>query len=1144
MAYKIESSEQEKFNHFKALKTLPELLMNFEESGWFTKGSLTSIMFSSGYTQIKNTDMNLVKIFDSNIINNTESDVEGYALKNGIKKTGNCYLENFADEKRDDLKCNTDDLDSIFSKNPTYIVGGVKNDGTTDFSPSEAAFFRYNSKLSGIKDVYRNLVRKSNNFGEMPRIYMVTTESQPRRAIQEIIKHVASTNGNYLKCQDDEIQEKYYIALEPLRTKFASSKFLDEAADQVQKMLLNYQKDTKIHSLKTYDAKVYAKSAYYDKLQSIMNNLYTGLRNLGTVFSDYPELMLVLDNYEFGTSNEQIGWSWNGYFAYDSTISYNGVTGHISELISSDISYQSQYRERVIQALKTLFNSILDLKKWIEIEFTTGIGYTLQGSTPIIFNDFEEDGYKDKDIFYLSTRHCFLDYTAPNGTYFNGTACERSYIITAKEIEAKGMDDFILVGFRFYFAIDFKRDRNSKNNENAPAFIDFLEQKLSTLSANQRQLSEIALMFRNKSDKKLYRYMINLLGYETVINNSYKNEAAKRNIEKYQAIYFVPFITNNHKTVNNTIKKLLYEGWYGSIDGNTYTPYTKMSKKKGEAVFGKTYVQFGSFEGDKYGINNISTTMPAKNLKALEDTTGMATDDYGEPLFKFTSSDTWLNKQPEKNKIKTQGSGERYPEITARQLKDVVIGCFTNKKPNFTAKPSITGWAFSANKNAFKVNLRTKPLYTYNAVIKDELGNVGKFYGIDFADVFTKGNFTMNRFESEHGMDGKIVYTKDSTPKAYIEMEKIISAGDQIFKANFEGTCDYYYNNSGEITKICEQEVKYIASGHPGKPTNYYYATDSMIERVKGNEIYVSNDGKEKEYEKGKSSKCFLYLDTKENPPSIKIGYGFSYAYINKLKGTETYKQFNNFVEDHSDVFNKGYLKFDANGAGQIRLLKTSSQTYMDSFKENIKNPVISNYCVSKDYSISQADASKALQKILTSYIESTIQDLKLLYKVLYGKECQSDAEFINSIFKNLNQSAFDILVDCKYDGETGYENFIVPLSEAIKKEVKNGSSLTDDERIQILNRLMPLQAKKASQAKVSNNRVKQFGELNENSQSVFFLVNNDTHYDEKKDDLSKKAENKKLNIELECITNVDGYVESIFGEAFNLFIGKSNDNS
>ena len=1107
--YQTDSAPDVKYKHFKELKKLPDILGNYSNKGWFTDSSLTSIMYSSGYTDINNTDQNLVKLFDA-------STQTGFRMSEGEAKgqqlTGNCYIENFADEKYDDLIFkNIDNLRKLFNSDYRYICGSKKSKIDTVIASAS----RYKDKLKNLDINIKKLIRKSNNTGDKNyRIYLVNSEYSDygnQRIIKDIVKE-----QNYDKCFDDETQSKFENAFKSKNFE-TSFKFIKDTEDKLNNLKSQLTEEN-------YEQIV-------DKSIEEINNFLEQLKSSETIFKDYPLMLEYLGcNY---INNNKAPINCEIDFGSD-TITTQFSKGKIDQK-------KDKEGEKLINEIDIIVSAIEDLYKYIQKEYETGIGWTIDENNNLsIQKDYKNIG--DSKIYYFDDEkeHSFLDYTKTNNKNFSGIVSERAE--EATDGLQGNLADYYLVGIKLYLGF---KDKNLKES------ID-IEGMLNNPIASNNSIKEIGFFFRKKRDeeKKLYRYVVNLETYKTVIKNRYENK---------EPLYFVPFLTEtlgDRKTQN-------YEAWYGKIEGNKYIPFTNLSqeKQKGKPIDKRVCLNLGKFEGDLYGLNGLPT-QEAKELNALNL---IANENIKSSLNSMVKVAYYINDWTNETKENTDNFIKE--EITAEDLKGVVIGCFTKDKPWTNARPD--GWAYTSNPETFKVNLkqqkeetittekssnpRTKGMsggttykksvnetrYYFNAIIKDESENESKVYDINFRDLFDDEKFTMSTFEAEINKNGKkIQYTQEDDTQELekqVDLKRIISPGDTIFKATFTvEDIEYYSNILYQITKIGNKKIgnKKIDTLHRGngEAADYYNISDSLVNRVAKNECCVGIDGLIKTSVPSDNSKCAMYLDTAVDV--MTIGFGITYAAFEAVKAiqpeTETYKAMKKFQEENSSCFkrqNNGQLKY---------IYITGKRAESWKKKINPKNPTSTNaYLIApEEYAVTVKDSKFCMKQILhDTYLPKVREDLAEVYKVLYGINGEFTAEdLINSVFKYISQTALDILVDCKYNGNYGKTYFIDLLITKIKEELsgKNASELTDDERYAILNKCMRIQAEETSKVKnVINNRLKQFGE----NLDDFYLIQKNAEYS-----TTDKKNTGPLTIELECISNVNGFVESIFGDAFYQF--------
>lgn len=1059
MSYNIEDSDQIKFKHFKELKLLPDLFHNYDSTGWFSESALRSMMYSSGYTQIKNSDMNLVKVFDSHIVNNNTNKelVEGYSkFDNLYRPLGSFNIENIADEKYDDLEFKENDISKMNSY--TYFNAGCEEGIEGVKNKVLATFIRYNTKLTDLDVGIRNLARTSESYtpdrkrrGLTPYVFIVKPdlkkEEDRKKAIKTIIEKCVSDNM-YKYAWDEDVKKTMDEALSSKKEEI--KKTFTKLSDSIDDLLQD-----NIPSLSTY----------LDIQKSLCEGIGTLHYSTDTVFETEVNELYDNGNYKLVQNIT------DKYIAY-------------TEKGKKYKDYES--------AVITLRKKIEILKDYILTEYETGIGFTVKYEKPERL-EFTTEQYKSKSVYYAESDHCVQDYTVSNGTYFDGTICERSTIIDYATMKKNGLTNYKLTGLRLYFAVNFANQ--NKPCENAPKFETYATKSLTDLKGLKNQLGEIALMFRygEGDNSKLYRYMINLHGYETVINNEYNHSAT----------YFVPFILNLQE---EKLRKLQYEGWYGEIKNNNYLP--GVSKK---AVIKKAYVQVGNFRGDKFDINNCKTGAALKSL--------------GNNAFIIDKEAIRKYNPDDKQKVVTKEHVQREFDghmVTAADLQDVVIGCFTNKQPDYNAKPS--NWAFSFNPNAIPIKLKKHNKYSYRINATDELGNSCSVEDFDFEKLFNQKNttLTMNKFTCNG-----ITYEKPGDATDYIGFTNtIVHSGDTVFTAEFEGPVEsFYYNKDKSITKINDIYITGGVTGEAGGPADFTKATDELAVRVMENEAYVNSKGKFARYTKNTTEKCALYVD------SVGVfthGYGISYPSAG-LAGTETYKQMKKFDKDYSGVFTKTKV-------GQIKVINVEKPTYTErknNFKKLIKekDQLISDYLTVKGYEVSQEDAKKCTRYVLqTDYINRAIEyDLKPMYRALYGLKSDAPVSLSNiqnSVIAGLDQTAFEILVDLRYNGGVGGRLFTEYVVQEIRTKV-NGKKLPEAELKKIFADTIKKQAKLASSRNNEyNTRHKQFAE------DVFYLREVKSKYSSS----DTKVANRKLKIKVECITNIDGYLESIFGGAFDEF--------
>jgi len=486
---------------------------------------------------------------------------------------------------------------------------------------------------------------------------------------------------------------------------------------------------------------------------------------------------------------------------------------------------------------------------------------------------FSYKDYKLKDVFYFGEKLCSVDLTTGTytryGTIFSpwaqrvlkatdldsdekkkyknlgvGVLSEVSHPINGATIMSDAQN-YVLVGVRIYFGDDFKK-------------IPKLSEYLNETADEIKSVTACAFFFRNKTDRRLYRYKFSL--------DDYYNKTGK---EK-KKLYFIPFLVDN-KEGSNESNKNEEKGLVEVIYKNDYS----VDKDKT-----RSYIQFGGFDGDEYNINN-SVEPPNRFVDAPSDRPSFLygvnspkTKVYefpGNSLYGFEGKPTTIkiNGEEIKNEntlksvvkiidcssIRSDIVRNKFfdlinenKEITANKLKNVIVGCVTDTKP--VLKKAEGGWAFSYNGNAIDVTLKpddNSNSYSYSVNVKDQNGNEGNFTNFNLFNLIDP---KLRKSKKEKESKFKLLeFDVPGSDKQYSSLEEIkeefiefpekrsVKAGDVLFSMKFEADNMSYDINSSKkiITGLYGNNIRTIQEGinYKNYKNNPEYSVSNLTEKEK-----------------------------------------------------------------------------------------------------------------------------------------------------------------------------------------------------------------------------------------------------------------------------------------------------------------------
>ena len=398
--------------------------------------------------------------------------------------------------------------------------------------------------------------------------------------------------------------------------------------------------------------------------------------------------------------------------------------------------------------------------------------------------------------------------------------------------------NYVLVGARIYFGDDFKK-------------VPKLSEYLNETADDNQSVTAYAFFFRNKKDRRLYRYKFSL--------DDYYNKTGK---EK-KKLYFIPFLVDN-KEDSNESNKNEEKGLVEVIYKNDYSVDAKNTR---------SYIQFGGFDGDIYNINNsvespnrfvdVSSDKPPF-LYGVDSPKPKVYEFPGNSLYDFEGKPTTIKINGEEIKYKNTLKNvvkiidctsipsdivrnkffeliNENKEITADKLKNVIVGCVTDTKP--VVKKAEGGWAFSYNGNAIDVTLKpddNSNSYSYSVNVKDQNGNEGKFTNFNLFNLIDpkirkskkekESKFKLLEFDVPGS--GKQYSSLEEIKEEFIEFpeKRSVKAGDVLFSMKFEANNMSYDVNSSKktITGLYGNTISTIQEG-----TKFYGCKDKATYSLK-----------------------------------------------------------------------------------------------------------------------------------------------------------------------------------------------------------------------------------------------------------------------------------------------------------------------
>ena len=1048
----------EKWSEFLNIKTLPDLLNNYNTKGWFSKNAVTSYMYSSGYEKIKGKYPGLVKIFDSG------REVEGYssievkpeAGLNGnklfIDERENHFIDNLAprnaERAADAFNISGDKLRKFFAEKnyKRYFVGDY---GHTELMSAENTIIPIAS--GPIATLLRYPEIKSNNTEESKNKIMKFFSNFIINGEGYLIgggKILYSAQGGF-NC--GEIDQKLpelkgndgYINLKKL---FAIAGFFDGASfgakrdnwlsDEDKRFLNNFKESD------LYSEYRYCKAPFSLDLFATLNQY--SKRNIMPVYENH------LDNHKFVKKI-------NDYFKFnENERRWLAIFSAIIHANSGGTGFQSEYgvaKEKVPMNLKFIENR----EYWPVSDEEYG---ELNNAIKRINEGEPFFGIMNDYIYYLESgdKNTYPSYEVPIKNFSNRNSSDNVVAgiteiatpITEGEIFKKP-EKYIFEGIRIYFKKtlgrygvddDYKEwsipffgtfNYNKETNTKVKNFDIYLKNKLGELDGTEESIKELCFFFRYMGEgenyKKLYRYTISLEKYENVVNTDANGK---------KALYFIPFICDLDK-LNANLKNFLFEAYYGGlVNGKQLQLGNITDKEEYKPAIVKTYLQFGKFNNDILNISRISNK-PVRGFQSLEERTP-SEDIKGPYGVEYCIYNTTSEKGADASGEIPYGFDK---ELTAKDLEDVVVGCFSLNPPEVKGED---GWASSGDSNAKPVLLDSitktaengKDIYKYTLKVieKKENGdkvkhNFGKVSPGDIKKLvnLNKKTLKINKFEyyTGYGAGEELVdYPEDPIDygSASISVGTPYNAGQKLFtmelQYGFNTNKEKLYPNKENLTDEEKKEIVWepdsvsckvsgsqivslgsndeiVASGEErgekGKPLLFERVTESMINKsanLLGERISLMNVNSAED--------CNMYIN---DLGYLVHGYGLSYSLACITDDNTMKKEFEKCIENNkNNLFKVGkeYAVIEKPKKDLASMNTYEQKAYQNTINEKskklggyIEKAYVQNKLVERNvisgYGVSVSEAKKVLGKYISDIsLGKVITCLKLWQMALEGE--------------------------------------------------------------------------------------------------------------------------------------------------------------
>lgn len=1089
------------YSYVEGKQKLPDFLRNYEEleEGWFSKSSINGMIFSAINGKSESAANNyLLRLFDDGI--------NSYATYDGINPQEKALIciDNLQSIENSTYEFDSDELLELYNKLRTnsvlYINGNVANEPC---SSHIGTFARYGEKLSTLNINIRNLIRNKENDTESetiyPRgIYIINGEDEipvsDEVGLKEKIADLLKQNGTV------PIYSKYKDSKDPtIQTR------VDEKFKQYLEKVQNFK--VSLGTVFDEDFKIESTSEFKDIFKIIMDFLK---RN------DIPSLFMPLINDSYSSNYDDFKNQFSEILEDDNLHFFK-------RFFANDGIYSLNFDNDDEHIQKLFINNMATFLNTLEYEFKTGIGHDLENNNLKTMFKYNKNAYKVREIFYFTKNskklygNSILDFTsAEKNTETKkrdkySTIGEVSLNITKSELNSNA-SKYILKGIRLYLYSNAGKTNPTNKKIKTSEIQKYLSieeiTKTSIKKAEQYSISEIAFFFRNVDNNRLYKYMLNIRAKLALIDEHFAEKD----------YYFIPFITKELSEQN-----VLYECWYGVH--NNGTPGTSSGTINKEPMFIKPYIQIGDFGGDRFGINGKATYGP----RIDDPVRPINEDDMNRPTILGTINYDNPNKRGNSQQTTIEKESLSLRDIKASDIKDCILGCFSDKPLNKNSKDLDDGWAFSSNPMSKKVKFLDGEIpVKYEANIKN--GSINQKYEIFDFESFLKdriqsitsvGISSLLPIQIENKsfipLPGKKINSKSVLDKIeekagatlmLEDSEKIqVEPGDVLFEANFDTTYD---------VKCQTKENKVIAIY--GK-TNYYCAyetngeaitieknfaeTHRLIKLIKSSSVYGNEED--------------IYLCSDEWI-KIKFGYGID-------------KEGLDYIID--------------NGAPEeiITLAKKAKK----QFTKIVDKPQTANQKLVVGDALTSTEATKILRYLLNSnyYKNSVITYLKRFAVALDGERNTSVqnahikyggyniSPLADTAIMSLSQKTYELLLFLKFKGLLNIFATNV-ISQICKKigERNSEEELTQEEKNKILQESL-------NEARVAINdgydrsktQYSWFKCLQENFGETDY--NNSWNLAEQKkvSDENSRVEFKKLSIELICKSVSSCLIDSVLGK-------------
>ena len=1173
-----------KWSEFLNIKTLPDLLNNYNTKGWFSKNAVTSYMYSSGYEKIKGKYPGLVKIFDSG------REVEGYSsievkpeagLKGNklfIDEREKHFIDNLApkDDTRitNSFQINGERLNNFFTnkKYKRYFVGdyGVREYNLSNVAIASgpiATLLRYSEiKTSNVIKFFSNFIKNGEG-------YLICGGKIPHNNIQsgKIEQSLPELKGN-----------DGYINLKKL---FAISGYFDGASFGAKRnewldtndrsFLDKFTKNDLDMQYKNYNF------PYSLELFNSLNNIIKGQKSAETKFTKK-----IIEHFKL-CDNEK---KWLAIFS--AIIHANsGGNGFRSEISSVEKYYnprisfdkELEYWPETDKQYEELNDAIKEINK----------GKPFYGIMNNYIYYLEANGENKYPTDEVPIKN-FSNINSSNSVLAGIT--EIATPITKYEI-SQDSENYIFEGIRIYFKKtlgefgiddDYKKLGNiswsKKISTKVKNFDIYLKNKIGELDGTEESIKELCFFFRymreGENYKKLYRYTISLEKYENAIGADGK-----------KPLYFIPFICDLDK-LNGNLKNFLFEAYYGGlVNGKQLQLGNITDKEEYKPAIVKTYLQFGKFNNDILNISNFSNK-PIKGFQSLRENAEMEDVTNG---IEYCIYNTMKESFGEDVSCEIPYGFDK--ELTAKDLEDVVVGCFSLNPPEVKGEE---GWASSGDSNAKPVLLDSitktaeygKDIYKYTLKVieKKENGdkvkhNFGKISTDDIKKLvnLNKKTLKINKFEyyTGYGAGEELVdYPEDPIDygSTSISVGTPYNAGQKLFtmelQYGFNTNKEKLYPNKENLTDEEKKEIVWepdsvsckvsgsrivslgsndeiVASGEErgekGKPLLFERVTESMINKsanLLGERISLMNVNSAED--------CNMYIN---DLGYLVHGYGLSYSLACITDDNTMKKEFEKCIENNkNNLFKVGkeYAVIEKPKKDLASMNTYEQKAYQNTINEKskklggyIEKAYVQNKLVERNvisgYGVSVSEAKKVLGKYISDIsLGKVITCLKLWQMALEGetnfseeaaekKYSQNISLFEEKTMGKLNQEAYEDLVAVSIFNED-FEAMQRGVFKEILDEV-NGAKLTDEQKKETFEicfkRYLNGRAySDFNKYKLNNFKVKDFLKKEINNFNIIMSSS--------KVKPNGNLTSKKLTIELTCTAVTGGFLDSVIGGGFN----------